>query len=281
MARKGDPSAFYSLFGKQARHAYGEARAAGRDHAQATKLALAFARKIYRAFAGSRPPFSTDRWLSDQKRRFWKLKTIEAVSDHTVRREELEGFDASLQMMLQRQYCTIRRSDATLEGVLHVRRYMLLHPALRLPVYAALAGAFILAGFLYLRLSSSEISLALSSPWQQRSLIIGSKSGRFFAIRIARPPAATVVRQPLAAARPAVSAPASAREAAQRPVARPGAAPRMRASAAAALPSQRPAPHAAPPALTPPPSTAPSPALQTAAAPAVKAAADSDSLPAR
>jgi hypothetical protein len=166
-AADGDPGAFFAIFREPVRNAYVLIRGKGINEAQAAATLIPFIRKLYRRFVRTRPGGSADEWFRVQIRRL-PVAAQENDSD-TFDLEQIDPpglarFEASLQLVLQREYAHYRDNH----GLPIFKGEDFGHRAARkgllfVVLAAGLYALFLFSGFL-LRSFDTRIDFTLSLP---------------------------------------------------------------------------------------------------------------------
>jgi hypothetical protein len=115
VARKGDPSAFYSLVAPNAHATYQEIRNSGKNHKDAMLQLVPFLKKLYRGFPKKSDDADFDSWYRNERK-----KHCDGVpeSGHTSSEEtflerisesDLSHLDSQMKLLFMRNYSKIRK----------------------------------------------------------------------------------------------------------------------------------------------------------------------------
>jgi hypothetical protein len=122
VARKGDPSAFYSLVAPYAHTTYQEIRNSGKNHKDTMVLLVPFLKKLYRGFTKKSDDTDFDSWYRmERKKHFGDIPEPARSSSEELFLEgisvsDLSHFDSQMKLLFMRNYSKIRKQRRAGDG---------------------------------------------------------------------------------------------------------------------------------------------------------------------
>jgi hypothetical protein len=177
LAKKGDPSAFYSLVAPYAHATYQAIRTSGKNHKEAMVQLVPFLKKLYRGFPRKPDDEDFDSWYTrNRKKQFGKeLEPVQESPDEIylerISATDLSHLDSQMKLLFMRNYSRARKERKGLSGKI---RFL---PSSRTFWWIAALlffGGAAVAFHVYLTFSNVRISLNIASPSFNRSITFPS-----------------------------------------------------------------------------------------------------------
>jgi hypothetical protein len=115
VARKGDPSAFYSLVAPFAHATYQEIRNSGKNHKDTMLLLVPFLKKLYRGFPKKSDDVDFDSWYRNERKKHCDgvPESSPAASEETflerISESDLSHLDSQMKLLFMRNYSKIQK----------------------------------------------------------------------------------------------------------------------------------------------------------------------------
>jgi len=199
LAKKGDPSAFYTLVEPCARKTYTTIRSAGKSHKEAMSLLVPFLKKLYRDF----PKKPSDRdfvsWYSDFQSKHLDehpepgQDTAEAMLPDPVPVSDLSHLDSQMKLLFMRNYGKVREQRKGVSGKIRfglLRSNLLVRWTLLLLLCCAAYTGF----HVYLTLSHFQVTITIGAASFHHTLTLPDVINKRIFNRAVIPTPSAIVR---------------------------------------------------------------------------------------
>jgi hypothetical protein len=197
LARKGDPSAFYTLVAPCAHATYKALRNTGKNHKETMSQVMPFLKKLYRGFPEKPRDIDFDSWYSNKKKKY--LEAIpepsrdisEELFFERISASDLTHLDSQMKLLFMRNYNRVREQE---RKIFRKSRFYSLWSNFFLR-WAFIILFFLIAfagSLVYLTLSHIQLTFSLDSKTTHRAIAIPSAiNKRLFPALMAQSPTLT------------------------------------------------------------------------------------------
>jgi hypothetical protein len=201
LARKGDPSAFYTLVAPYAYTTYTALRNAGKDHKETMSQVIPFLKKLYRAFPEEPIGIDFDSWyLGKQKKYLETPGPSQDASDEIflehISAADLSHLDSQMKLLFMRNYNRVRADG---KRIFSKSRFASLWSNFFLRWgFILLSFLVVCSGiFVYLTFAHIQLTLSVDSITMHRAVTFPSASNkRLFRPSTVQSPPSAVANRP-------------------------------------------------------------------------------------